>query len=66
MKVIKNIKDIPGDLLGNFNVDETVWLDKAGPNQCLVTIKQFADKFCLVQDIQGQQYEVMIYRLTKY
>lgn len=66
MNLIKSIKDIPEDLLGNFQVDEVVWFDKNCPNQCLVTIKEFSKKFCKVQDSQGQIYEVMIFRLTKF
>jgi hypothetical protein len=64
MKTVNTIEDAE-DLLGNFQEGQTVVLDKDCPNECLVTIIKFGNRFCTVKDNQGQQYQVMIYRLTK-
>ena len=53
------------DLLGNFQVGETVYLNRFTIDETLVTIVKFGNRLCRVKDVNGYEIEVMIYRLSK-
>jgi hypothetical protein len=63
---IKSKYEPTDDAIGNFQEEETVWLDKGFCGQSLVTIVRFhGEMYCTVKDECGNKWTVMIYRLSK-
>lgn len=52
--------------LSEFEEGETVILDKGYCNESIVTIQNlFGKYYARIQDLHGQQWNVMIFRLSK-